>query len=232
MEINQSKLNLYLQTGWHDRNWYLETENLLVSIFGRDKLKLVASYFAATSINSSLKSNIRLFRRALHEVENSLPHVKYLPVMRMQLDKLRNGQPLSGRKIRNFAEAMSGNSEAVVVDIWLARAFAIEKKYFRKESQTIRSGGVSDKDYTAVEQQVKIIAASLGIQPRQASAVLWSGIRIATTGDRNTRYHSLLQQQLYNMFDEVPGTQRQANSLQLFYSFGKTSTGCIVWSKF
>lgn len=67
------------------------------------------------------KSNVTLFRR--YEIENDLPVGNYLPNIQDQLRLIRSGQPLSGRKINAFARAMAGDQNAVVVDIWLLRAF-------------------------------------------------------------------------------------------------------------
>lgn len=131
--MNTDKIARYLWIGRKDIDWYKDCQSVFVELFGEHRLSLVCQLFAATSINTSLKANITLFRRALHEIDNNLPRSKYLPNIEQQIDQIRSGKPLTGRKIRSFASAMSGDKNAVVVDVWLLRAFDMDRKYFRKE---------------------------------------------------------------------------------------------------
>lgn len=155
--------------------------------------------FAATSINSSLKSNVRLFRKALHEHENLLPFSVYLPVMLLQLKRIRAGEPIQGRKINSFAAAMSGDPNAVVVDIWLMRAYGEEVRYVHKG--VTRNASPTSKQYDQIENHVRYLAYQKDLEPRQLSTMIWSGVRIATNNDRETHYENVLRQQLYNMFE-------------------------------
>jgi hypothetical protein len=211
--MKTDKIYVYRKLGEKDLLWYETLEKYLVGTYGIDYLPLVSKLLAATSINSSLKSNIRLFRKALHEIENNLPFSDYLPVMKKQLEAIRHGRPLSGNKINAFAAAISGDKEAVVVDTWLLRAFEMDKQYPRTEtkidsvSNTIysrkirmRSGGATDKAFKLIEQWVREEAYRLYVEPRQLSAMIWSGVRIYHSGDRETTYIRVLEHQLFDMF--------------------------------
>ncbi len=129
--MNTDKIGRYVWIGRKDQHWYRECRAVFVELFGEDRLDLVTKLFAATSINTSLKSNITLFRKALNEIERGVEPGRYLPNIRNQIIKIRAGGELSGRKIFSFQQAMSGNKNSVVVDIWLLRAFGMDKKYFR-----------------------------------------------------------------------------------------------------
>lgn len=129
LPLDTSKIARYIWLGRRDINWYQDCEAAFVSLFGRERLSLVAQLFAATSINTSLKANIYLFRKALSEIQRGVPTGNYLPNIKTSIERVRRGEELSGRKIRSFAAAMSGNRDAVVVDIWICRAFGINKKY-------------------------------------------------------------------------------------------------------
>jgi hypothetical protein len=240
--MNTHKIARYVWIGRKDLMWYHEAEDLFVELFGRDRLGLVTKLFAATSINTSLKANITLFRRAMHEIDRDLPIGNYMPNIRQQLEQIRKGDELTGRKIRSFARAMSGDPDAVVVDVWLLRAFDMDRKYFRKrpnrggivaKAQEImhettqlaafyydgpvlypergfvdidkgrglyRSGGASDSQYTKIENYVRDEARAMGIQARQLSAMIWSGVRIDQSGDRETRYGNILRAKFYDLF--------------------------------
>lgn len=188
--MNTEKIGDYIHKGEKDRFWYRDTELLFVSLFGLARLDLTTQLFAATSIKTSLPANIRLFRRALKEIENDLPFSNYLPAMRFQLELIRKGRPIQARKIRNFAAAMSGDTEAVVVDRWIMRAYGLDGD----KSPTTR-------EYDKIEELVKYAASVRGEEPRQTCAMIWSGIRGGVT-----RYDQILRHQLYNLFDDVSAT--------------------------
>ncbi len=205
--MDTSSIRRYIQAGKADINWYQDCEDLFVDLFGRHRLELVVRLFAATSINTSLKSNISLFRKALYEFENGLPVGDYLPNIKQQLYQVRSGGELTGRKISSFARAMSGDRDAVVVDVWLARAFDMERRYFRqtkgeqKGRGRIRSAGVSDSDYTRIERYIRRLAKRKGLEARQVSSMIWCGVRTEKTGDRETHYKNILRSHLTNLFN-------------------------------
>jgi hypothetical protein len=209
--MDVSKIDLYINAGMKDKNWYQECEQLFVEIYGRERLPLITKLFAATSINSSLKSNITLFRKALHEIENNLPFSDYLPGIKKQLEYVRAGEPLRGLKINAFSQAMSGDENAVVVDTWLLRAFDMDKQYGRKEwkkehgvevlQTRFRSSGASKKAFRDIEAWVRNRAQEMGIQPRELSAIIWTGVRSTLSRERETHYKTILKMKLYNMYE-------------------------------
>lgn len=215
--MDTSQIDRYLLIGRSNQHWYNECEELPTELFGVEKLILCANLFAATSINTSLKANITLFRRALYEIQNGLPvgsivdskgrQLSYLPNIQNQITRIRQGQELSGRKIRAFAAAMAGDKDAVVVDVWLARAFGIERRYFRQKKGAekgrgkVRSAGVSNKDFSMVESYCRELAEKKGFQPREISSMIWAGVRIDKTGDNQTHYKELLRYKFVNLFN-------------------------------
>ena len=201
--MNEQKIIHYINHGIKDKDWYHKCTAMFIELFGFEKLHLVSELFAATSINSSLKSNIRLFRKALHQIENNLPFTNYLPVMFLQLERIRAGEPIQGRKITSFAAAMRGDINAVVVDTWLLRAFELDRKYYRKESQTYRNAGATDKDYSTIERWCRDYAEDNGYEARQVSAMIWCGIRSLQSKEIETNYHNILRFQLYSMFENT-----------------------------
>lgn len=207
--MDTSKIKTYAEIGSKDLNWYQDTQVVFEDLFGHERLHLVTRIFAATSINTSLKSNITLFRKAYYEIENHLPIGRYLPNIQNQLQRIRTGQDLSGRKIRNYANAMSGDKNAVVVDVWLLRAFGMDKKYFRKPKEGSkarginRSSGPTDRQYTMIEDYIKKLAKKMKLQPRQLSSMIWAGVRITTNGDTETRYDRILKNKLTNLFNMI-----------------------------
>lgn len=207
--MNTSKIEHYIRIGKKDINWYAECRQVFEKIFGEEKLDLVCKLFAATSINTSLKANITLFRKALYEIENDLPVGNYLPNIRNQILSVRSGGELSGQKITSFQRAMYGDVNAVVVDTWILRAFNVDKVYFRQTKGKAkgrgreRSAGTDAKTYKKIEQWVREYATTVGMEPRQISSMIWAGIRIETTGDTNTHYKELLVYKMTNLFGVI-----------------------------
>ncbi len=184
----------YMWIGRSDRTWYAEVEEVIVSIFGRDQLEYFAKILAATSIHSTLKSNLSQARRAKIQLESGAEIQGYLPNVRKQLELIRAGKELSGRKISNFAKAMAGDKYAVVVDIWVLRAFGQDRKYTRKKSGIALSGGATEKQYDAIEKWIQENAREMGLQPREFCSMIWGGVRTVATGRGNTtRYQELLK---------------------------------------
>lgn len=204
--LDTTKINHYIKVGEKDMYWYHECQEVFEDIFGKDELWLVCQLFAGTSINTSMKSNLTLFRRAYYEIKNDLPIGKYLPNIQTQLQRIRSGQELSGRKINAFAKAMSGVPDQVVVDVWLCRAFGIDRKYVRytgPHAGLARSGGPTDREYTLVENWVREEADRRNIEARMVSAMIWAGVRISTNGDRHTHYKDLLKHAFTNLFGVI-----------------------------
>lgn len=192
--MNTDKIPVYIWIGMNDLNWYADCKQLFIRHFGIEQLTLVTKLFAATSINSSLRSNITLFRKALYEIQHDKPFSNYLPVMLTNLEYVREGKELSGRKIKSFASAMAGDPDAVVVDIWLLRAFG----FLTKGAE--RSRGASNKEYTLIENYCRTLAKEMGINACQISSMIWAGIRIKTNGDKDTHYKKHLDYHLTNLF--------------------------------
>lgn len=192
--MDTSKINHYVTLGARDHHWYAETEELIVWLYGAAQLVFVARLLAATSINTSLKSNVGLFRKAKFEIDNNLPFSNYLPVMLLNLNYVRTGVPFSGRKIDSFARAITGDAQAVVVDTWILRAFAMGRAYRG------RTMSASNYEYTLIEDYIRTRAYAKDIEPRQLCSMIWSGVRQYYSGERLSRYDLVLLQQEYNMF--------------------------------
>lgn len=196
MRTNIEKLFFYAKHGLRDKDWYAKHTSFLTATFGASNLNLVCNLLAATSINTSLKGNVTLFRKAWHEIENGLPSENYLPNIATQINRVRQGLPLSGRKISNFASALQGNLDAVVVDIWILRAFEMDRKYYRKESSTF----ATDQQYSYIEGSITYLANYHNLEPAELCAMIWSGIRTLTSKDPRTNYLELLDFHYNNLF--------------------------------
>jgi len=69
---------------------------------------------------------------------------------------------LKGQKTNAFARAIAGDTDAVVIDVWMIRAAGMDA-----------SKGVNKSDYNMLADTVRNIASEHGLTPRTAQALIW-----------------------------------------------------------
>jgi hypothetical protein len=83
--------------------------------------------------------------------------------IKMANDALEQGfDALKGQKTNAFARAIAGDTDAVVIDVWMIRAAGMDA-----------SKGVNKGDYNMLADTVRKIADEHGITPRTAQALIW-----------------------------------------------------------
>lgn len=202
-DIYFSKIGRYLLNGRPDQSWYRATYAELVRLLPMIDPKVLFHLMAGTSMNAQLQSNIKLFFRALAHYYGKEKVVVYnsavakdiatqfsgfLPAAIYQLDHFVEHGRLRGRKISNFAQAMLHDFDAVVVDIWIMRAFGADRKYvFRNQAEKSRSP--EKRLYDSIEYYIRRMARIVGLEPREFCSMIWGGVRVEETGAGNkTRY--------------------------------------------
>lgn len=69
---------------------------------------------------------------------------------------------LKGQKTNAFARAIAGDTDAVVIDVWMIRAAGMDA-----------SKGVNKSDYNMLCDMVRNVASEHGLTPRTAQALIW-----------------------------------------------------------
>jgi hypothetical protein len=69
---------------------------------------------------------------------------------------------LNGQKTNAFARAIAGDSDAVVIDVWMIRAAGLDA-----------SKGVNKTQYNTLVDSVRKVAKEFGLTPRTAQALIW-----------------------------------------------------------
>lgn len=197
--MNTHNLTRYMDIGAKDKHWYKDCKKSMQDILPHLDINLVIDVMAATSMNTSLKANISLFIKMYHIIQNDLPFPSLLPAMEYQLRLVKEGKPLHGRKIFNFSEAMKGNKNAVVVDLWICRAFGVDAP--REFRGRMKDRSPTKKTYDNIESYIRSKAPVIGLEPRQMCSMIWSGVRTEATGKNNTtRYSELLSYKVNTLF--------------------------------
>jgi len=141
--------------------WYFEAqevaedvaENLGVS------LEVGASIVAAFSPRERWSSNVA---KSL-AFSMGKPVVGLSNNLRMAESAMINGfDALNGQKTNAFARAIAGDSDAVVIDVWMIRAAHLDA-----------SKGVNKTQYNTLVDSVRKIAKEFGLTPRTAQALIW-----------------------------------------------------------
>ncbi len=154
-----------VEAGRGDLEWY-NTGEELKAYFGKDA-PIVARLIAATSNNSTVKSNLTLAMKAYaqHKLDPTKPIEGLMKTLLPAVNLARAGEELNGRKVDNFAKALLGDPDAVVVDRWMMRAFG-----YKKDVPTMGQ-------YDVIEHAVREIAKREKMEPRQVQAALWFGVK-------------------------------------------------------
>lgn len=174
----------YIIKGASDRFWYQDCYNEIVKIFPEEDPRILFDFLAATSMNATIESNVKNFFKALAQYQQGKPFRGFMPNVIIYLNLSASGKefPDSGRKVKNFTKAMQGSKSAIVVDIWVMRAFGIRDR---------RTPG--NKIYNQIEEYYQEQAPLLGWEPREMCAATWSGIRTEETKSRATTYEEFIK---------------------------------------
>ena len=140
--------------------WYVEAEAIAREI--ADDVTVGASVIAAFSPRQRWATNVRMARAfmACEEVRTLGNN------LRMAANALNSGfDALKGPKTNAFARAIAGDTEAVVIDVWMMRAAGFE------------SDSPNLTQYRMATDAVNRVAGEWDIDPRTMQALIWILIR-------------------------------------------------------
>ena len=144
--------------------WYLEAQNVaedIASIMGTN-LEIGASIVSAFSPRERWASNVA----KAYAFANGLPVSGLSNNLRMaEAAKVDGFDALKGLKTNAFARAIAGDTDAVVIDVWMMRAAGME------------TDSPNKSQYLALSDAVRKVAADHGITPRTAQALIWIIVR-------------------------------------------------------
>lgn len=155
------------------KDWYLNSYYSLcdlvvkISTNTTPNIKLLIDILAATSPRQSVKRNLKC-AIDIYIAYQSLDDWKAISCgiatkyIHKNLERLFAGQKLNGKKVRPFAEALSGNTKAVVIDSWMLKAFNINRS------------APTPNDREHITTVVNKISDKTGLEPSQVQACLWS----------------------------------------------------------
>jgi uncharacterized protein YbaA (DUF1428 family) len=191
IKLDTSKIEYYLSRGqWH-KDWYTYEANKLHELLPEFNGLPIVRCFAVTSMTTSIEANVHLAIKALLQIKRGECFHGFLPTQKQYLEKIQQGHDVPGRKIMSFIRALEGDKNAVVVDIWMCKAFGVlesrrlgpDRKYYKSPSRKV---------YEAIENYCIAEAHRLGIEPRQYQSIVWAAIKSELGMTRNVSWSDLL----------------------------------------
>ena len=144
--------------------WYLEAQEVaedVAEIMGTS-LEVGASIVSAFSPRERWSSNVA----KAYAFANGKPVSGLSNNLRMAENAKANGfDALKGQKTNAFARAIAGDTEAVVIDVWMMRAAGME------------TDSPNKSQYNMLCDSVREVANEFGITPRTAQALIWIIVR-------------------------------------------------------
>lgn len=150
----------YAKTMAEHRTWYEDSCTLIDELYGADA-DLFKRMLAATSQNATIRANVSLAKKALEQYKNGMPFDGFLQQVINNLERIVKGLPCKGPKINAFERAMTGDHNAVVVDLHMTELF------YNRKTPTIRQ-------LREITSECNKVAKKLNWHPRQAQAALWA----------------------------------------------------------
>jgi uncharacterized protein YbaA (DUF1428 family) len=168
-------VDYYLEKGMSDKDWYSEEAKSICTLLPEFKGLPILRCFAVTSMTTSIEANVHLAIKALVQLKKGKQFTGFLPNQITYLNLIKEGKDVPGRKIQNFINALEGNEDSVVVDIWMCKLFGtIRERDLHGRTYYLAP---TTREYNCIETFVRQDAKRVGITPRQYQACVWSAIK-------------------------------------------------------
>lgn len=175
IELDTKNISGYIDSGKCHKDWYDYEADSLIKLLPEFKGFPIIRAFAITSMTTSIEANVCLALKALQQMKRGEDFNRFLPNQITYLNLMKQGKDVPGRKIMSFIRALEGDENSVVVDIWMCRAFGLNKK--RNLNGRVYHVVPTKKEYDAIENFVKKDSKKHGLSPRQYQAVVWGAIK-------------------------------------------------------
>jgi len=167
------------------RFWYDDTHAALHLLLGERDGDMMLAFLAATSPRANLRANVAKAMRAFTQWKEGEPYTfpGHFPAHRGNLTRAAFHIPLRGPKVKAFHAALTGDPDAVVLDVWMLRILNLPDRPTRAQ-------------WAQGERTVRRLAKRLNEQPRRVQAALWIAYkrRIEGPGSTVADYQTLIRE--------------------------------------
>ena len=192
--VQTDTLLRYAMEGWEWRHWYADAHTAIAEVcqrFNWDTGKFI-DVMAITSPRVQVSRNWGLTFTYMRT--GKLPP-GVMRSTRTALSNWEKGEGIKGRKTGPFAAALKGDTDALVLDVWMALALGVE------QTKVTRLDNIA-----AARRRMERIAGVLGCTMSEAQASVWCGIirsrggmpaRFERAADGTIRLHSGMTKPLF-----------------------------------
>jgi hypothetical protein len=171
-----SELKRLAKAGADGRNWYVDAERDIAELCQRRgwNRERFTGILAVTSPRVSVARNLRITLQFMQTGE-LLSNV--MVTIRSGVTHYLNTGEIRGPKTGPFYAALLGDTSAVVLDVWMAKALDVEQSHFSNRQIRYACG-----------LRVRQVARSLRWSPRDTQAAIWTGI-VRQSGNTPGRFN-------------------------------------------
>lgn len=146
-------------------DWYHKSGSYIREIFGSES-DLFIDLLAITSQRNSVKNNVICALHAFYSIRHNRPLIKKYGIadkwIKRNINMLLNNKDYSGFKITAFAEALKGNLDSIVLDVWMMKAFNINRQ------------SPTERDRKYISYIIKKLSKKLHMKPAEIQACVWT----------------------------------------------------------
>ena len=217
-------------------NWYVGVPEELQKHFGSD-WELMSNLIAVTSPNMRVEKNVEYaidayakWKKGLDPAQIGADVPTASAFTKRAVQGLLEGQPLEGvlksqLKVYNFAQALKGDRNAVVIDRWMWGIFYPEEAAKTKATTEAGTYSGTPARYALVADWMRTQAAKMGMQPADLQAAIWVGAKI-DAGDlggikplrdyiAEAMKSGKLEQDAFDFFENVGKTMNEEGRINL-----------------
>ena len=152
--------------------WYEDARRAIQMQYGKRQMRRAAAVLAITSQRVHVRRNWRMAQAYMA----GFP-IRALPRVLTNLQRWEHDHIVRGPKIGPFAKALRGDDHAVVVDIWMLRAYGLDTP--------------TPRNVRRVERSIRRTASQTGMLPAQVQAAVWHAT-ITRHGKQVARYSEMV----------------------------------------
>ena len=184
------------ERGEYAKDWYTDQYPGFLNLFGKKLIDFVLQALTVTSTNTTIKANTSLGLRSIDAVIKGRDPQGLMNTVANMLRDAMQGKRFGGNKLYNFYRALMGDTEAVVIDRWMLRAFGFT---ISEDNPKAAINSATMQQYQFIEAYIRQIARRTGATPVQVQSAIWTTHK----GEHQLREGDALVDYVHDISDRI-----------------------------